>query len=124
MKETILLIFCVLTLSLSGQALMKKGVTQLGIISMEALMRNPLAIIKQMFTSPLIIGGLFLAAVGAFLWLVVLSRTDLSYALPLLGGLAYLIILLVSWLFLGEQLTLYRLLGIVLIGGGVFLLIR
>lgn len=122
MKETILLIFCVLALSLSGQALMKKGITQIGMITLEALMQNPLGRACAMLTNPLIIMGLFLAAIGAFLWLIVLSRADLGYALPLLGGLAYLLIPFISWLFLGEQLTVYRVLGILFIGGGVLLL--
>jgi len=119
MSRVILLIFFVLIFALSGQVLMKKGMNRIGAITLDQPGK-----LLQIVMEPLVIGGLLCMALGALGWLVVLSRADLSYALPLFGGLAYLALPVISWVFLGESLTLTRLAGILLIGGGVFLVTR
>jgi drug/metabolite transporter (DMT)-like permease len=70
--------------------------------------------------SPLIIFGLLLYGISAIIWLLVLSRVDLSLAYPMLA-IGYIFVLLVSLFFLGEKVTLMRWLGTVLIVGGVVL---
>jgi drug/metabolite transporter (DMT)-like permease len=119
MSRVILLILCVLVLALSGQVLMKKGMNRIGAITLDQPSK-----LLQIVIEPLVIGGLFCMALGALVWLVILSRADLSYALPLFGGLVYLALPVISWVFLGESLTLARLAGILLISGGVFLVTR
>lgn len=119
MSRVIGLIFLALLFALSGQILMKKGMNRIGAITFA----QP-AKLLQIATEPLVIGGVLLMACGALVWLVILSRADLSYALPLFGGIAYLILPVISWVFLGEPMTLTRLLGILLISGGVFLVTR
>lgn len=114
-----MLILVTLIFTLSGQVLMKKGMNRIGPITFDQLGK-----LFQIATEPLVIGGVFLMALGALVWLVILSQADLSYALPLFGGLAYLAIPLISWVFLGEPITLSRLFGILLISGGVFLVTR
>lgn len=119
MSRVILLIFFVLIFALSGQVLMKKGMNRIGPITFD----QP-AKLLQIAMEPLVIGGVLLMVLGALVWLVILSQADLSYALPLFGGLAYLVLPVISWIFLGEPMTLSRLLGILLISSGVFLVTR
>lgn len=119
MSRVIVLILFVLLFALSGQVLMKKGMNRIGAITFD----QP-AKLLQIAMEPLVIGGVLLMALGALVWLVILSQVDLSYALPLFGGLAYLTLPVISWVFLGEPITLSRLFGILLISGGVFLVTR
>jgi multidrug transporter EmrE-like cation transporter len=60
---------------------------------------------------------------SAFLWLVVLSRLDLSYAYPFLA-LNLVLITLVSWIVLGEMIPTLRWLGLGLICLGVVVVAR
>ena len=57
---------------------------------------------------------------GALLWLAVLAREELSYAYPL-SSLGYLAVLFGSFFFFQEQISLVRVIGILVIMAGVFL---
>jgi drug/metabolite transporter (DMT)-like permease len=70
---------------------------------------------------PQIFIGLLCYAVSALLWIVVLSHLEVSKAYPILG-LSYIFVLLLSFLFLGESLTLTKTLGSFLIVFGVVLI--
>lgn len=62
--------------------------------------------------------GLALFGVSALFWLVVLSRVDLSVAYPFVG-LSYIVVVLFSRLFLHEQVTALRWLGVVIVAIGI-----
>ncbi len=70
---------------------------------------------------PQIFIGLLCYAVSALLWIVVLSHLEVSKAYPILG-LSYIFVLLLSFFFLGESLTLTKTLGSFLIVFGVVLI--
>lgn len=70
---------------------------------------------------PQILIGLSCYAVSALLWILVLSQLEVSKAYPILG-LSYIIVLLLSFFFLGESLTLTKTLGSFLILLGVMLI--
>ncbi len=100
-----------------GQSVLKLGVNKLGTLSLG------FDSILKAFTSPLVLGGLALYVVSSVFWILGLSHKDLSYAYPMLS-LGYLAIVLVSWLFLGEQITALRILGVVFISIGVSLVFK
>ena len=62
--------------------------------------------------------GLMLFGISAMFWLVVLSRVDLSVAYPFVG-LSYIVVVLFSRLFLHEQVTALRWLGVVVVAIGI-----
>jgi drug/metabolite transporter (DMT)-like permease len=62
--------------------------------------------------------GLTLFGISALFWLVVLSRVDLSVAYPFVG-LSYIIVVLFSRLFLHEQVSALRWLGVVVVAAGI-----
>jgi drug/metabolite transporter (DMT)-like permease len=62
--------------------------------------------------------GLTLFGISALFWLVVLSRVDLSVAYPFVG-LSYIIVVLFSRLFLHEQVSALRWLGVVVVAVGI-----
>ena len=106
-------------LGVAGQFLIKFGVNRLGDLSATGLR----GFLTGAFISPFIIAGLGLYAFSAVLWVILLSKLDLSVAYPALS-LGYVLILLVSILFLGEQVSLVRFAGVFLIMVGIFFLFR
>lgn len=116
----------VLTLgfSLGGQALLRLGVTRtvsaLG-VTPDVLFRRHLL---DLLFSPLVIAGGVLSVVGAVCWLYVLAHYELSRALPLLGGMGYLVLFVVGRFWLSEKTSWLQLLGILLLVAGMFLITR
>jgi drug/metabolite transporter (DMT)-like permease len=114
-----LLAFCLIVvavcLSATGELLLKKGMSALGGIeyTLTGLVRT--------FTAWPILLGFGLLFVGALIWLKVLSLADLSWAYPLLA-LGYPLVVIGSFLFLGETVNLQRLGGAAIIVVGVFVM--
>lgn len=67
--------------------------------------------------------GAGLYVINFFLWITVLSRVDLSVAFPT-GSTSYIIVAILSMVFLGEQISPYRWSGIVLIIIGIWFISR
>jgi multidrug transporter EmrE-like cation transporter len=60
---------------------------------------------------------------GAVLWLLVLARADLSYAYPLIS-LGFVVAAVFAHFVMGESLSTARIVGILLICGGVVAIAR
>jgi len=106
-------------LGVVGQFLMKFGVNKVGGL-------EELGLVKFMtaaFLSPFIILGLGFYAFSAVLWVIMLSKLDLSVAYPALS-IGYVLVLLVSTIFLGEQVSLVRFGGVLLIMAGIVFIFR
>lgn len=67
-----------------------------------------------------VVGGLGLYVIAAIVWLFVLARADLSFAYPFVG-IGFILTMLLGWVILGETLGAARLLGTLLVVGGVWL---
>ena len=122
MLQSFLLILISLTLAAVGQFVLKTGANQLGTLGVEAAGRA-WQVAVQAILNPWILGGLFCYGLGAVVWIVVLTRVPLSWAYPMLA-LNQVLILLVAWLFLGEQVSAMRWAGVMLIISGVYLVSR
>ena len=105
-----------------GQIAMKSGMSQVGEIGGLAQLFNPNTLF-HIVTNPRVIAGVFLYGVAAILWLGALSTLDVSYMYPLMS-LAYVIVALVAFIFLKENITFLRWAGILLVVGGCFLVTR
>ena len=70
--------------------------------------------------NPTVLIGLFMYFFSAFLWLIVLSELEVSRAYPILG-LSYFFILVLAVIFLGESLSVLKVIGTALIFTGVIL---
>lgn len=79
--------------------------------------------IRVLVVEPLVWGGLVLFAVSAVVWLVVLSRTSLSFAYPF-ASITYVLILLFDHFVLDEQVPALRWAGVAAIAVGIFLVSR
>jgi len=103
---------------------MRKGMKHVGPITIGAFIKAPFSTAFRMISNPVVFLGVIFAGIGAFIWLIVLSQIDLSVALPVLGGLGYLLLPLISVLLLGEHVTVLRLAGTILIVVGVIIVSR
>jgi multidrug transporter EmrE-like cation transporter len=105
-----------------GQLSLKMGMTQVGQLGSDAL-AEPVQLVLRVITSPLVLGGLTLYVAGAGVWMMVLSRSALSFAYPILA-IGYAVTPMLAWLFLGESMNAMRWVGIAVICIGVFVVSR
>jgi drug/metabolite transporter (DMT)-like permease len=122
MRDSILLIGFAIGCGIIGQISLKLGMVQNGRIDTNAL-SQPVHIALQVLSSPLVLGGLALYALGAVAWVTVLSRVPLSLAYPNLA-LSYAFTPVLAWLLLGESVPSLRWLGIGVICCGVLIVSR
>ena len=73
--------------------------------------------------NPFVLLGLGCYVVSVVVWLLVLSRVDVSYAYPMLS-VGYIVAALAGKAFFGEPVDLVRWMGIVTICVGVYLITR
>lgn len=104
-----------------AQLLLKMGTNSVGAIHFTT--ENWLDIASKLVTQLPIIAGLACYVIGVFVWIIGLSRVDVTIAYPMLS-LGYIINAAGAWYFLGEIISLQRLLAISVIMVGIVLLAR
>lgn len=117
--KDVMLLLCNVLLTVTGQLLLKQGMTRVGRI--EGLNRLVPSLI-QAFTNPFVIGGIATYGFTTMIWLVVLSRVKLSVAYPMIS-LGYVMSILFAWLLFKESVPKIRALGAVIICIGVYLVV-
>lgn len=117
---TILSLLISMSLGVIGQLFIKKGLNELGNLNFSSGLVSSYG---KIFLSPFVILGLLVYFLGVFFWLYGLSKVDLSFAYPF-ASVSFILVLLVSWLFLGESVSLLRWAGVAAICLGVFLISR
>jgi multidrug transporter EmrE-like cation transporter len=108
-------------LNACAQLLLKAGVRPLGALSLEwgSLLDTGLRVALQW---P-IVAGLACYVISVVVWIVGLSRVDVSVAYPMLS-LGYVVNALAAWWLFGEALGPARFGGMLLILAGVFVMAR
>lgn len=114
-------IFIGICLNAVAQLLLKAGTNAVGAIHLTA--DNWLSTGIKLATQLPILGGLTCYVVSVGVWIIGLSRVDVTIAYPLLS-LGYIINAIGAWYFLGEAVSAQRLLAIGVIIIGVVLLTR
>jgi drug/metabolite transporter (DMT)-like permease len=102
-----------------AQILMKKGIVGGDVISWG--FHSMISFVVQNAASPLVIVGVILYALNFFLWIVILTRLDLSLAVPL-GSTTYALIPLASVIFLHEKISMTGVAGIFCVILGILIL--
>ena len=120
MRNLLLILACVF-LGVCGQLLLKTGMTSSGDEVDE--LREVLPRLLRAAMNVQVIGGLLLYALSAALWLIVLTRVDLSFAYPLIS-MGYVLVVVLSRVLLHEHVSGARFLGTVVICFGVYLISR
>ena len=117
-------LFCILAgvaLNATAQLLLKAGVNAVG--HFEFTRANILPIGFKLATQVPIVGGLACYVLSVGVWIIGLSRVDVSIAYPMLS-LGYVVNAFAAWYLFGEVLSVQRLAGIAIILIGVIVLAR
>jgi multidrug transporter EmrE-like cation transporter len=107
-------------LSAAAQLLLKAGARVIGVIDVGAGVLPKLAAAAL---QPYIVAGLVCCVVSVAMWIVALSRVEVSIAYPMLS-IGYVLNAFAAWWLFSEALTPMRLTGIGVILLGVFILSR
>jgi len=104
-----------------AQLLLKAGVRQLG--QFDFSISNAWPIGSALATNPSIIGGLSCYVVSVVVWILALSRVEVSIAYPMLS-IGYVVNAGLAWFFFGEAVGPQRLIGIAVIIAGVIIVAK
>lgn len=99
----------------------KIGLRNFGEINMEQL-KHPISLLLSLISNPFIAVGWILILVSLFLYYLIISRIKLSYAFLAPRSLAYILVILFSWIFLKEIITIKAFWGVIIILLGIYLI--
>jgi multidrug transporter EmrE-like cation transporter len=111
-----LVLFGVL-LNAAAQLLLKAGTNSIG--HFEFSSANLVPIGWKVATQPYILGGLMCYAISVVVWIMALSRVEVSIAYPMLS-IGYVVNAIAAYLLFGEAVGIQRLVGIAIIVVGVY----
>ena len=115
-KTIILVLVSVLIIS-TAQVLMKNGMNMITLDGLSSIL-NLYNLIK-IISNPYVLGGLIMYSLALVLWLGAMSRADVSFIYPLLST-GYILTTIFAIVFLSEQVSLFRWIGIGFIFAGTF----
>lgn len=116
-RSTLLLIVANVAMTSFAQIVLKAGMTSPEVI--RALGgEGRLSTVVTVLLNPWVVIGLFLYGGAALVWLLVLSRVEVSLAYPFVG-LGFVVTMLLAWALLGESFSVTRIAGTLLIAAGV-----
>ncbi len=115
-----LILFGVL-LNAAAQLFLKEGMRRIG--QFEFVWTNALPIAIQAAGNVFILAGLLCYVVSVVVWLMVLSRVEVSFAYPLLS-VGYIVNAVAGYYLFQENLSATRITGIVIIIVGVYFVTR
>jgi multidrug transporter EmrE-like cation transporter len=117
----ILILVCVF-LGVAGELLFKTGAINLKNVDLTAS-PGTFSSILAILRNPVIIMGFVCYGIASVLWIIVLSRLDLSFAYPIYA-LMFALIPLAAFIVFREQIPVGRWVGILLIVMGVITILR
>jgi len=115
----ILLILVSVLLNCAAQLSIRKGMLLIGEVGMNGFIQN----LGSMLMNAWLWIAMLCYAVSILMWMVVLSKVEVSFAYPFLS-IGYVVAAVVGYYFLGESLSLIRIMGILVICIGVYLISR
>jgi drug/metabolite transporter (DMT)-like permease len=121
MIKTVLLAVSTTLLITSGQVLWKIGIQKAGgfYLPEQSIVGN---VFRILFNGWVFSGFVVYAlATGFFMWLI--SKFDISLIIPI-TSVAFIYSLLAGYFIFGEQISLFRVFGVLLIVAGVFFVVK
>lgn len=116
-----LFIALTLVLTVYGQLVLKWQMGFAGAMPEGAWPRLQFLLLQ--FLNPWILTGFFSAFLASLAWMAAMTRFELGYAYPYMS-LAFVIVMAFGVLFLGEALSLRKVLGTLLVMGGLVIIAR
>lgn len=115
------LILAGVLLNAAAQLLLKAGTNAVG--HFEFHTNNIVPVGLKLAAEPHILGGMACYVISLVVWIMGLSRVDVSVAYPMLS-IGYVLNAIAAWYLFGESVTPLRLIGIGIIILGVFIVAR
>lgn len=112
MNMALIVLIVAILLGAVGQIALKAGINTLGVKP------SPVVVLRSIFTQWQVTAGFICYGLSSLLYLVALSRLDLSYAYPMVA-ISYVVVTFLSWRFLGEPVPMMRALSLGVICLGV-----
>jgi multidrug transporter EmrE-like cation transporter len=109
-------IFLTILLTVYGQVVLKWRMNLVGVLP-EGIFDKLFHLLKLIF-DPYIFSSFFAAFLASLAWMAALTKFEISYAYPFMS-LSFILVLMFSYIFLHEPLTLAKILGITLIMVGL-----
>lgn len=121
-KYIFLLAIASILLSSFAQITLKIGMSQPSVLQ---VMGQPalIPLFKAVSTNFFVIAGLGLYFSSAAVWLFVLAKVDVSIAYPFVG-IGFIITMLLAYFINGEPLTLFKVIGTLMITAGILLIAK
>lgn len=107
------MVLCYVILNSAGALLIKHKLIQMGEVQLDQFSTFFRYFIK-LFSSMEVLIGLAAIFASAIAWMIALSKLDLTIAYPIAIGFNFLVIVVLSVLINGEQLTMNKIYGILL----------
>ncbi|MBI3452723.1 MAG: 4-amino-4-deoxy-L-arabinose transferase [Rhodospirillales bacterium] len=108
-------------LNAGAQLALKQGMRQVGHFDFALANFGPIGL--QVAGNLFVLFGLVLYVVSVAVWLLVLSRVEVSYAYPMLS-IGYIVNAVAAFYLFNENLTAMRIIGILVVILGVYLIAR
>jgi len=101
------------TLNAIGQLFLKSGADQIGVISLKSNLDNIISAAMNLY----ILAGLICYILSVIVWIIALSRVQVSIAYPMLS-FGYVLVTILAWLIFNEPISALKLaaLGIIILG--------
>ena len=119
--QSFALILTGVLLNAVAQLALKAGVSDMGAINLS--MQTAVPVGMRLIKEPWLWVGLSCYGISVIVWILALSRVDVSIAYPMLS-IGYVVNAFAAWALFGEVLNINRALGIGVIIVGVFILAR
>jgi multidrug transporter EmrE-like cation transporter len=117
--HNILLILSSVSLNAFAQLFIRQGMLKMGNISMN--MNSLWHMMVQAISNVYIWAGMLSYAISIFLWMIVLSKVNVSLAYPFLS-IGYILTAIIAYFVFGEPITWQKAAGILIICFGVVVL--
>jgi len=115
--QTYIILLTSIVVATVGQFLIKKGMMVLG--SQEFDFKTIVFLIRSIFTNFYLFFGLVSYGLSFLFWMLALSKLKLSVAYPAVS-LMYIFIMIGSYFIFKESISVYQIIGIILILTGLF----
>jgi len=115
------LVLAAIVLGTCAQLLLKAGTNAVGAFAFT--LENALPVGMKLALEPRILGGAGCYVISLAVWIMALSRVDVSAAYPMVS-IGFVLNAVLAWWLLGEAVTPMRILGIGIIIVGVWVVAR
>jgi len=114
-------IFSTILFTVYGQIVLKIRIVRYG--ELPAAFNEKLVFLFKLFLDPWIISGFASAFIASLFWMAAMTKFEVSFAYPFMS-LSFILVFLLSVYIFGETMTLGKILGLVLIIGGIIISVK